>query len=477
MKGVSIFDIVNVSGVTTKKALEIIESLTPKQILEQDRNGNTILHMLAPSEQDGWDMSFNLETVVKAIVVKNPEVLNLRSAVAYTDPKTNKVKIIKGDNALEATIRHNSLKLLKILAPHYKNQFKVFDYRAGEQREMTPKEKQKIKEKFNEPDGFRLPSIKILDNVREFISPLAFTMRHGQFEMFKYLFENGFGEEIKGVEDRSKYNLDTTEGLQELYKDLFVAGNKDLLKELHRHLGYYEGHNGQNSPELIAAVRAKDQEQALKLISQGHYVYDFRGFDCFFNNGDLRLLKYFFLNNLNHPNYNVLAQDKNGNTPLHEATSYGYTEVVKLLLEKGADLNAKNEFGSTPMLLAVINGKKYIVRLLLEKGVDVNAKNRGHTPLEWALIYNNEEIAKLLLAHGACPSLMALLLNNCSLEINSTLREIYVKSHAYKAFYAVYNSLEGAAKAMSGDITEFYYEQVEQQHRLDSQEQNPSNHR
>jgi hypothetical protein len=471
MRNKSIFYIVNVSRVTTEKALEIIKRLSKNQILEQDRNGNTILHMLVPSEQDGWDISFDLEQVVKAIVAKNAKVLNLRSIVKYNDPKTNKVKIIKGDNALVASIRHNSLQLLKILAPHYQNEFKVFDYQAGEQREMTPEEKQKTKEKFDEPDDFRLPTIKILDNEREFVSPLAFTLRYGQFEMFKYLFKNGFGEEIKGAEDRSKYNLNTTEGLKKLYKDLFVAGNKELLKGLHRCLGYYEGHNDQNSPELIAAVKNDNKELALDLISQGHYVYDFSGFDCF---SDRRLLKYFFLNNFNHPNYNILAKDKQGNTPLHEAAIYRYTKMVKSLLEKGADMNTKNEFGCTPMCLAVSNGNTDTVRLLLEKGADVNANNNGHTLLEWALIYNNEEIAELLLAHGACPSLSALLLNTCSAEINSTLRKVYIKSHVYNAFYAFCDSLEGAVKALSGDITAFY---DEQQHRLDSQEQNPSNHR
>ena len=106
--------------------------------------------MLASLEQDGWDMSFNLEKVVNAIVAKNAEVLNLRSEVVYTDPKTNETKIINGDNALEASIRHNNLKLLQILAPNYKNlsEFKVLDYQAGEQREMTPEEIQKSKKLF-----------------------------------------------------------------------------------------------------------------------------------------------------------------------------------------------------------------------------------------------------------------------------------------------------------------------------------------
>ena len=45
----------------------------------------------------------------------------------------------------------------------------------------------------------------------------------------------------------------------------------------------------------------------------------------------------------------VNARDKDGETPLHEASSGGYKEIIELLIAKGADVNARNEDGKTPL--------------------------------------------------------------------------------------------------------------------------------
>jgi hypothetical protein len=48
----------------------------------------------------------------------------------------------------------------------------------------------------------------------------------------------------------------------------------------------------------------------------------------------------------------VNARDKYGWTPLHEAASYGHLDIVKLLVERGADVNARDKDGRTPLDLA-----------------------------------------------------------------------------------------------------------------------------
>ncbi len=59
------------------------------------------------------------------------------------------------------------------------------------------------------------------------------------------------------------------------------------------------------------------------------------------------------------------AREKNAMTPLLWAAQHGHTDVVKLLLDRGADVNAKDTLGQTALSHgAFINGRTEIVRLL-----------------------------------------------------------------------------------------------------------------
>jgi hypothetical protein len=74
-----------------------------------------------------------------------------------------------------------------------------------------------------------------------------------------------------------------------------------------------------------------------------------------------------------------------------------YEAIIKLLLDKGADIEAKNNGGTTPLLCAFYSGCKAIVKLLLDKGADIDAKdNDGQSPLSLAK-YWQKDTAKLLL--------------------------------------------------------------------------------
>jgi len=76
---------------------------------------------------------------------------------------------------------------------------------------------------------------------------------------------------------------------------------------------------------------------------------------------------------------------------LQQAAYYGHTEVVKLLLEQGADVHAENDYA---LRWAAINGHTKVVKLLLEQGADVHV--RDDLALRCAAEYGHTEVVKLL---------------------------------------------------------------------------------
>lgn len=72
-----------------------------------------------------------------------------------------------------------------------------------------------------------------------------------------------------------------------------------------------------------------------------------------------------------------------GSSPLISASLFGKTEIAKLLIDAGADLNVRNNDGSTALLTAAFFGRPDIVQLLLKKGADKTIKNKyGSTAYE-----------------------------------------------------------------------------------------------
>jgi len=70
-----------------------------------------------------------------------------------------------------------------------------------------------------------------------------------------------------------------------------------------------------------------------------------------------------------------IADEGNGNCPLHIASQNGHFDLVKVLVEKGADVNAKNGGGQTALHMVVSYEIEEVKAYLMSKGADVSIKN------------------------------------------------------------------------------------------------------
>lgn len=86
----------------------------------------------------------------------------------------------------------------------------------------------------------------------------------------------------------------------------------------------------------------------------------------------------------------------------HEDVVQQQKGVIRALIRKGADVNAKDQYGETPLHNAAEYGDTYVADLLIANGANVNSKNnRGETPLHCATFWGYRQMVELLIANGA----------------------------------------------------------------------------
>jgi uncharacterized protein len=107
----------------------------------------------------------------------------------------------------------------------------------------------------------------------------------------------------------------------------------------------------------------------------------------------------------------VAAWAEDGFTPLHLAAFFRHPAAARLLVERGAlvDAVARNEdLQVTPLQSAAASREEETAALLLERGADPNVQQRGgFTALHAAAQNGDEPLAELLLVHGADPAITA----------------------------------------------------------------------
>lgn len=88
---------------------------------------------------------------------------------------------------------------------------------------------------------------------------------------------------------------------------------------------------------------------------------------------------------------------------IHTAVVTGNLEAVQMHIAAGTDINTKDPFGgSSPLISAAVFGKSEIAKVLIDAGADINFQNNeGSTALHTAAFFCRPEIVKMLLAKNA----------------------------------------------------------------------------
>ena len=99
-----------------------------------------------------------------------------------------------------------------------------------------------------------------------------------------------------------------------------------------------------------------------------------------------------------HPKLvNIPGTDDMTSTPLHLAVKNNRYEIAKLLLQNGADINARNKHGQTPLHLAAMSGNAEFAQILLSQNARKDIRDHwGQSALMYATKMRRSEVQKLL---------------------------------------------------------------------------------
>jgi outer membrane protein assembly factor BamB len=249
-------------------------------------------------------------------------------------------------------------------------------------------------------------------------TPLHFAVSNGQRDIVELLLDHGADMNVKNNSGQSPLflafqgsNKEITELLIDKGADINITNNNGLTL---LHLAARNGQKdavellltkgadfkAQNRGGRTAAGLAKEygHSEIFELLSKHANqsggakeimtIYDYAAV------GDIEQLK-----SLISEGADVSAKSRNGMIPLHWAALNGHKDIVELLIQKGADVNAGPQ---TPLLFACQRGKKDVIELLISKGADINVKNNsGQMPIHFLARDGYTDIVELLIAKGA----------------------------------------------------------------------------
>jgi len=222
-------------------------------------------------------------------------------------------------------------------------------------------------------------------------------MTHPKFELlgdkYPHSLEEQFGRVLTKIEQ-----LWDTEQIDDYFCDLIIdkrGGRKGFPKDVMDDILQLR-----TLRELETLKRAECRDDAVHILKTRGIELNKDQFLKALLNGDIELIDFFV-----RAGINIHIEDEKGTPSVLIAMKKGYTVIAKILLNAGADINARDKMGITLLMLACgksTQSYKEITELLINKGALINERDRlGYTPLLLSLSGGSAEIAELLIQKGA----------------------------------------------------------------------------
>jgi len=233
--------------------------------------------------------------------------------------------------------------------------------------------------------------------------------QNNYFDVAKELISRGANVRAKNKEGKTAFSLAIDKARKDGQKKIPIKWIK-LIKLL--------GNNGADLNEkdefgeslLFHAIMFNDVELVKVLLTAADTknvlftVFSSYKSKTPLNNQQINELRDSAIIDVNEKSKHTDGEFQNGNTLLMYAIKKGHSEIVKLLLDHGANIEAKNEEGNTTLGFAASMYKDdpQIIKMLLDYGADINARNNeGATPLINAVKNHNFKSAIFLIDKGA----------------------------------------------------------------------------
>jgi ankyrin repeat protein len=166
---------------------------------------------------------------------------------------------------------------------------------------------------------------------------------------------------------------------------------------------------------LIGSVRSGDLDETMRLIESGadtNYVKTMTPLYYALENQRWAIAKYLISHGARFDvRIETNARGNLLNCTLLRRTEeaedrQGQIDLARLLIERGVDINHREDSGATPLFRACLNGLFDIASELIRRGADVNARTINNaTALYWCVVAERADGVQYLLDHGADPSI------------------------------------------------------------------------